>query len=125
MARADGDRLVRKSTQPVAPRSLLTSGHFKPIEQVQPHDRVLSRDQYGQTIAYQPVEKTYPSNHPQGFINQHAFDRHYFHPEKGIPRDPAHTDSVPIETLFNEYARLNNLEPIEILNYMTISPYSP
>ena len=37
----------------------MTSGDFKPIEQVQPQDRVLSRDQHGQTIAYQPVEETY------------------------------------------------------------------
>ena len=59
MARANGDRLVRRSTQPVAPRSLLASGHFKLIEQVRPNDRVLSRDQHGRTIAYQPVEETY------------------------------------------------------------------
>ena len=42
-----------------SPRSLLASGHFKPIEQVRPNDRVLSRDQHGRTIAYQPVEETY------------------------------------------------------------------
>ena len=34
-------------------------GYFKPIEQVQPHDRVLSRDQHGQTVAYQPIKEVY------------------------------------------------------------------
>ena len=67
----------------------------------------------------------YPNNHPEGFANQHAFDRHDFHLENGVLRDPAHPDGVPIETWLCEYARLNEINPSEFMNYWTSFPYTP
>jgi len=52
-------------------------------------------------------------------------DRHYFHLEKGILRDPAHPRGIPINDWFDEYSNLNNMLPGQVIDFFNFLPYLP
>jgi len=65
----------------------------------------------------------YPVAGRHGMRDLASGDRHFFHLENGILRDPAHPRGIPIDDWIAEYSRLNNISPDEVLDFFNFLPY--
>lgn len=67
----------------------------------------------------------YPVSGRNGMGSLASGDRHYFHLENGILRDPAHPRGILIDDWIAEYSRLNNIAPNEVLDFFNFLPHLP
>ncbi|MBL4884914.1 MAG: hypothetical protein JKY95_10310 [Planctomycetaceae bacterium] len=65
----------------------------------------------------------YPVRGKYGLGAREGGDKHYFHLENGILRDPAHPRGIPIDDWIKKYADLNEMSTDQVMNWVGFLPY--